>query len=119
MPSTATVKTIHLTKDEKAPASKGDLAKKLLARKAAIANAEANALAFEEAFAKLRAINQQGATLYQSFKEIAEAIRKSLQIVREFFAHKKKGNSSITNLRQAMHGQQKDVALGMATFAGA
>ena len=57
MPSTATVKTIHLTKDEKARASKADLEKKLLARKAAIANAEANALAFEEAFAKLRAIN--------------------------------------------------------------
>ena len=70
MPSTATVKTIHLTKDEKARASKADLERKLLARKAAIANAEANALAFEEALAKLRAINQQSATLYRSKKSL-------------------------------------------------
>jgi hypothetical protein len=68
-----TVETVHLTKDEQTRASKARESEKRLARKAVIANAEASATAFEDAFAKLRTINQQGATLYQSFKEIADA----------------------------------------------
>jgi hypothetical protein len=95
MPSTAiesaTVKTVHLTKDEQARASKAKESEKRLARNSVIANAEASATAFEDAFAKLCTINQQGATLYQSFKEIAEASREPFTIVRHFFAHKKEG----------------------------
>jgi hypothetical protein len=91
MSSTATIETIHLTKDEADEARKASPGEKLLARKAVIADAEANALAFEDAFSKLRDINQRGATLYRSFKEIAEASREPLQVVRHFFAHKKDG----------------------------
>ncbi len=91
MPSIATIKTIHLTKDEADAARKSAVGEKLRARQAVIANAEENAMQFENAFAKLRTINQQGATLYRSFKEITEASRAPLQTVRNFFAHKKEG----------------------------
>jgi len=91
MPSTETVTTIRLTKDEADEVRKASVGEKLLARKAVIAHAEENATAFEDAFAKLSVLNQQGKTLYQSLKETAEASREALQIVREFFAHKKKG----------------------------
>jgi len=86
-----TVKTIHLNKDEDARASKAKASETRLARKTVIANAEENATAFENAFAKLRTLNQQGATLYRSFKEITEASREPLIAVRHFFAHKKEG----------------------------
>ncbi len=86
-----TVKTVHVNKDEKTRASKDKESKTRLARQAFIANAEASATAFEDAFTKLRTINQQGATLYRSFKEISEASREPLLDVRHFFAHKKEG----------------------------
>src|SRR5713101_7313213 len=91
MLSTATVKTIQLTKDEADKARQASVGEKLLARKAVIANAEANATQFENAFVTLRTLNQQGATLYLSFKEITEASRAPLLAVRQFFAHKKEG----------------------------
>jgi len=89
--STATVKTIHLTKDEADAARKSAVEEKLRARQAVIANAEENAMQFENAFAKLRTLNQQGITLYRSFKEITAASRAPLLAVRQFFAHKKEG----------------------------
>jgi hypothetical protein len=91
MLSTATVKTIQLTKDEAAAARKASGGEKLLARKAVIANAEENATAVEASFTKLHAMNDQYVTLYQSFKTIAEANREPLAVVRHFFAHKKEG----------------------------
>lgn len=86
-----TVNTIRVNKDEQARSNKAKESETRLARKTFIANAEASATAFEDAFAKLRDINQQGVTLYQSFKEIAEASREALNVVRDFFAHKKAG----------------------------
>jgi hypothetical protein len=86
-----TVKTIRLNKDEEARASKAKESEKRLARQAFIDKAEENAKAFENAFTKLRTLNQQGATLYRSFKEITEASREPLIAVRHFFAHKKEG----------------------------
>jgi len=52
-------------------------------------------------------------------KKSLERAENHSKLFGNFLPTRKKANSSITNLRQAMHGQQKDVALSMATFAGA
>src|ERR1035437_99322 len=90
MSSTATVKTIHLTKDKADEARKVDKKQKLLNRKAVISDAEKSATAYENAYVKLHAMNEQYVSLHHSFKDIATSSRESLNVVRHFFAHRKK-----------------------------
>ena len=100
--STATVKTIHLTKAEADEARKAKIGenriarkdkedKTRLARQAVVRDAEENATQFASNFAKLHALNSQYTTMYHSFREIADANIEPLKVVRHFFAHKKDG----------------------------
>lgn len=88
----ATVKSVRLTKDEHTRAKADAERKEKAERKKFVTDAEAAAKMVEKSYKQLLDLNEQNRSIYRKFAEVVEDMRPQLEIVRNFFAHRKQGD---------------------------